>query len=78
MTAEKLHPRVIAGPCVTPIINGDVARVLMLPDGSGRIEIWKRGAGWVSANGLDGGAGNVAGPRQTCPHAQGAGVGFGD
>src|SRR6516165_3307992 len=26
-------PRVLAGPCVTPILNGDVARVVELPTG---------------------------------------------
>ena len=41
--------RIIAGPCVTPILNGDVARVVRLPDGTGRIEWWVKGAGWVTA-----------------------------
>jgi hypothetical protein len=50
MTAEKLHTRIIAGPCDTPIINGDAARVVKLPDGSGRIEYWKRSVGWVTAS----------------------------
>ena len=42
-------PRVIAGPCVTPIMNGDVARVVELPAGGLRIEWWVKGAGWVTA-----------------------------
>lgn len=46
MSVEKL--RIIAGPVVAPF-DGDVARVVELPDGSGRIEVWKRGAGWVTA-----------------------------
>ena len=41
--------RVIAGPCVTPIMNGDVARVVELPAGGLRIEWWVKGAGWVTA-----------------------------
>jgi hypothetical protein len=41
--------RVIAGPCVTPIIGGDVARVVILPDGTGRIEWWVKGVGWTEA-----------------------------
>jgi hypothetical protein len=45
----KLHTRIIAGPCVTPILNGDVARVVMLPDGTARIEMWIKGAGWTEA-----------------------------
>jgi len=44
----KLHTRVIGGPCI-PDFHGPVARVVELPDGSGRIEVWKRGAGWVTA-----------------------------
>ena len=42
--------RVIGGPCVTPIIGGDVFRVLMLPDGIGRIEWWVKGVGWTEAS----------------------------
>jgi hypothetical protein len=49
MTAEKLYIRVIAGPCVTPILNGDVARVVELPTGGLRIEWWVKGAGWIEA-----------------------------
>jgi hypothetical protein len=44
MTTEKLH--LIAGPVN---INGDVARVVELPNGAGRIEHWERGIGWVAA-----------------------------
>jgi hypothetical protein len=40
---------IIAGPCVTPILNGDVARVIELPTGGLRIEWWRKGAGWVTA-----------------------------
>ena len=43
------HTRIIAGPCVTPIMNGDVARVVVLADGSGRIEWWVKGTGWTTA-----------------------------
>ena len=42
-------PRVLAGPCVTPILNGDVARVVELPAGGLGIEWWRKGAGWVTA-----------------------------
>jgi len=41
--------RVIAGPSVTPILNGDVARVVELPTGGLRIEWWVKGAGWTEA-----------------------------
>ena len=41
--------RVIGGPCVTPIINGDVARVVELANGAGRIERWVKGVGWTEA-----------------------------
>jgi hypothetical protein len=44
-----IHERIIAGPCMTPILNGDYARVIRLPDGTGRIERWERGRGWVTA-----------------------------
>jgi hypothetical protein len=40
--------RVIAGPVVAPF-DGDVARVVALPTGACRIEVWKRGAGWTTA-----------------------------
>ena len=43
------HTRIIAGPCVTPIINGDVARVVKLASGAGRIESWVKGTGWNAA-----------------------------
>ena len=49
MTTEKLHTRIIAGPCVTPILNGDVARVVELPTGGLRIEWWVKGTGWTTA-----------------------------
>ena len=42
-------PRVLAGPCVTPILNGDVARVVELPTGGLRIEWWVKGTGWTAA-----------------------------
>jgi hypothetical protein len=45
----KLHTRVLAGPCVTPIMNGDVARVVALPNHSLRIEWWVKGVGWTEA-----------------------------
>jgi hypothetical protein len=47
MTTEKLH--IVAGPCVTPILNGDVARVVELPNGGLRIEWWVKGTGWTKA-----------------------------
>jgi hypothetical protein len=47
MTTTTL--RVIAGPCVTPIINGDVARVVELAAGGLRIEWWVKGIGRVTA-----------------------------
>jgi hypothetical protein len=48
MTKYTEHTRVIAGPCVMSF-DGDVARVVKLADGSGRIEMWERGVGWVEA-----------------------------
>jgi hypothetical protein len=45
----KLHTRVIAGPLVTPIANGDVARVIERPGGGGIIEWWVKGTGWTEA-----------------------------
>jgi hypothetical protein len=47
MTTEKLH--IIVGPVVTPIMNGDVARLVELPTGGLRIDYWKRGTGWIEA-----------------------------
>jgi hypothetical protein len=47
MTTATL--RIIAGPCVTPIINGDVARVVETAVGGLRIEWWVKGAGWTEA-----------------------------
>ena len=41
--------RIVAGPCVTPIINGDVARVVTLATGGLRIEWWVKGVGWTKA-----------------------------
>jgi hypothetical protein len=41
--------RVIAGPCVTPILNGDVARVVERAAGGLRIEWWVKGVGWSEA-----------------------------
>jgi len=44
-----IHEKVIVGPLVTPILNGDVCRLIELPTGGLRIEHWKRGRGWVEA-----------------------------
>jgi hypothetical protein len=41
--------RIVAGPCVVGILNGDVARVVELATGGLRIEWWVKGAGWVTA-----------------------------
>jgi len=41
--------RIIAGPCVTPIMNGDVARVIARPGGALRIEWWRKNIGWTAA-----------------------------
>jgi hypothetical protein len=51
MTATTLpkRERVIVGPVVTPILNGDFARVVELAGGGVRIERWERGRGWVEA-----------------------------
>jgi hypothetical protein len=51
LACETVHagPRVVAGPCVTPIMNGDVARVVELPTGGLRIEWWVKGVGWTEA-----------------------------
>jgi hypothetical protein len=46
---ERDRCRIIAGPCMTPILNGDYARVVELPTGGARIERWERGRGWVTA-----------------------------
>jgi hypothetical protein len=43
------RPKVIGGPCVTPIRNGDVARVIERPGGGWRIEWWVKGTGWTAA-----------------------------
>jgi hypothetical protein len=40
--------KIIAGPCV---IHQDVARLIKLPSGSGRIEVWEKGVGWIPAAG---------------------------
>ena len=42
-------PRVVAGPCVVGILNGDVARVVELTTGGLRIEWWVKGTGWTKA-----------------------------
>jgi hypothetical protein len=39
-------PEVVAGPLTT---NGDVVRLVKLPNGAGRIDIWEKGRGWVDA-----------------------------
>ena len=59
LTCEKVGPvvapfdsdvaRVVAGPCVIPIINGDVARVIETAAGGLRIEWWVKGTGWTEA-----------------------------
>jgi hypothetical protein len=41
--------RVVAGPCVVGILNGDVARVVELATGGLRIEWWVKGTGWTKA-----------------------------
>jgi hypothetical protein len=41
--------KIIAGPCVTPVINGDVARVVKLAGGRCRIEWWVKDTGWTAA-----------------------------
>ncbi len=33
-------------------IEGVIARVVKLPDGSGRIEAWAEGVGWVPSKGV--------------------------
>lgn len=38
--------KIIAGPCV---IDQDVARLIKLPNRSGRIEYWVKGTGWTAA-----------------------------
>jgi len=38
--------KIVAGPVV---VDGDVVRLIKLPDGSGRIEVWKPGEGWTKA-----------------------------
>jgi hypothetical protein len=46
---DQMKPHtIIAGPCI-PSFDGPVARVIALPDGTGRIETWERGVGWVEA-----------------------------
>jgi hypothetical protein len=42
--------KVLVGP-VVPGFHGPVARIIELPNGGLRIEVWKRGTGWVDANG---------------------------
>jgi hypothetical protein len=43
---RRLHGKVLVGPV---IIDQIVTRLLKLPNGAGRIEIWKKGAGWTEA-----------------------------
>src|SRR5215471_18357142 len=45
---RRMHEKIIAGPVVAPF-DGDAARVVELPNGTGRIDYWKRGAGWIEA-----------------------------
>jgi hypothetical protein len=50
LRTSTLKPNtIIAGPVVTPIINGDVARVVERPTGGWRIEHWVKGVGWTEA-----------------------------
>lgn len=46
MSPKLNSPNVLAGPVV---IEGDVARVIKEPNGSGRIDVWTKGAGWTEA-----------------------------
>jgi hypothetical protein len=39
-------PKIVVGPVT---VSGDVVRLIELPNGSGRIEIWEKGTGWVTA-----------------------------
>jgi hypothetical protein len=52
LAAEDLRSRrrlkIITGPTKC---SGDVARVIELPNGTGRIEMWEKGVGWVDAAG---------------------------
>jgi hypothetical protein len=41
---DLIHEKVLVGPVVAPF-DGDVARVVKLPNGTGRIDYWKRGVG---------------------------------
>jgi len=43
---ELIHEKILAGPVV---IDGTVAQLINEPNGSGRIETWARGVGWVEA-----------------------------
>ena len=45
---EKKKPNVLVGPVN---IEGLVARLIKEPNGSGRMELWREGAGWISAAG---------------------------
>jgi hypothetical protein len=40
-------PNVVTGP--TTLSGGIIGRVIKLPTGGGRIEIWKVGEGWIAA-----------------------------
>ena len=46
---DLIYEKVLLGPVATPIMNGNVARLVKLPNGSIRIDYWKRGAGWIEA-----------------------------
>jgi|SRR6516164_4001517 hypothetical protein len=46
---DLIYEKVLVGPVATPIMNGNVARLVKLPNGSIRIDYWKRGAGWIEA-----------------------------
>jgi hypothetical protein len=46
MSPNLKSEKVIAGPVVD---DGDVVRLIKMPDGSGRIEFWVKGAGWTEA-----------------------------
>jgi hypothetical protein len=46
LVVDNKRVEIIAGPSV---IDQDVARILKLPDGSGRIEYWRKGEGWTEA-----------------------------
>jgi hypothetical protein len=47
MLRELIYEKVFVGPVV--VNDGPVARLIKLPDGSGRMETWAKGVGWVEA-----------------------------